>query len=455
MTRGDHYATLGASPNASPDELRKAYRKAALATHPDKHPDDPKATENFREVQRAWTVLGDERSRASYDSQRRSGSGSGSSRNRSTHTYRRQSGGHSSQTRYDGDSDDGCWEGSWEDFNNYTDEVWHDDDMQMPSWEEIFRDEFARSHHGERACVRGLFGAILAAIAALAILRLTLADRPYVGPLLFPPPFTLANRRFGNDVSLQTEFKAFTSKLVTERTTAHPAPKVPPRAFGEGRTARRLAQRANEGLGMMHKRYKPYLYLTYNHSDAYALADYASGSLRSGQGAHAPPRGTVLLASPRLVGQKVFTLFTALQPASRENDGPATWPPRKASAEARQNYRTPWAAAAARGANGHERAVCVRLLRSGTLTGKSWYAELASGVDVGATGDAGVPRRWSGPSGRLRPFGLVVVRDAECSRDVGLLAVGASAVAALLGACYGAGCCCSGSGGSRSRTRRR
>ena len=64
---GDLYAILGASPGASLDELKRAYRKAALSSHPDKHPDDPSASERFREVHKAWQGLSDKSRRAAYD----------------------------------------------------------------------------------------------------------------------------------------------------------------------------------------------------------------------------------------------------------------------------------------------------------------------------------------------------------------------------------------------------
>ena len=70
----DYYSLLGCSDNASPGELKRAYRKAALASHPDKNPDDPSAAARFREVHRAWLVLSDESQRAAYDARRRGAS---------------------------------------------------------------------------------------------------------------------------------------------------------------------------------------------------------------------------------------------------------------------------------------------------------------------------------------------------------------------------------------------
>jgi curved DNA-binding protein CbpA len=67
LTDRDHYAVLGLTRTASPDEVRGAYRKAARATHPDLHPDDATALDRFKRVQLAYEVLGDPHRRAAYD----------------------------------------------------------------------------------------------------------------------------------------------------------------------------------------------------------------------------------------------------------------------------------------------------------------------------------------------------------------------------------------------------
>jgi molecular chaperone DnaJ len=63
----DHYAVLGITRDASADEIRGAYRRAALASHPDRHPGDASAAERFKRVQVAYDVLGDPARRAAYD----------------------------------------------------------------------------------------------------------------------------------------------------------------------------------------------------------------------------------------------------------------------------------------------------------------------------------------------------------------------------------------------------
>ncbi|MFC4000925.1 DnaJ C-terminal domain-containing protein [Prauserella oleivorans] len=78
----DFYADLGVSPDASVEEIKRAYRRLARRYHPDANPGDAEAEERFKAVSEAYTVLSDPDKRAQYDQVRRlaaAGSGNASS----------------------------------------------------------------------------------------------------------------------------------------------------------------------------------------------------------------------------------------------------------------------------------------------------------------------------------------------------------------------------------------
>ena len=66
-TNKDYYGTLGVKKTATPEEIRKAFRKAARRYHPDVNPGDKRSEEKFKEISEANDVLSDEKKRKIYD----------------------------------------------------------------------------------------------------------------------------------------------------------------------------------------------------------------------------------------------------------------------------------------------------------------------------------------------------------------------------------------------------
>ena len=63
----DYYEVLGVGRQASAEELKRAFRKIAMDSHPDRYPDDAAAAARFKEASEAYTVLSDPDRRRSYD----------------------------------------------------------------------------------------------------------------------------------------------------------------------------------------------------------------------------------------------------------------------------------------------------------------------------------------------------------------------------------------------------
>ncbi len=65
-TKRDFYEVLGVSKSASPEELKRAYRKLALEWHPDRNKTEG-ASEKFKEINEAYSVLSDPQKKQTYD----------------------------------------------------------------------------------------------------------------------------------------------------------------------------------------------------------------------------------------------------------------------------------------------------------------------------------------------------------------------------------------------------
>lgn len=66
-TKRDFYEVLGISKTASPDEIKKAYRKVAMQYHPDRNPGDKPSEEKFKEAAEAYEILNDPDKKSQYD----------------------------------------------------------------------------------------------------------------------------------------------------------------------------------------------------------------------------------------------------------------------------------------------------------------------------------------------------------------------------------------------------
>jgi len=73
VATADYYKVLGVSEQATPADIKKAYRRLAKQYHPDANPNNPQAAEKFKQISEAHTVLSDPEKRKKYDTMRKLG----------------------------------------------------------------------------------------------------------------------------------------------------------------------------------------------------------------------------------------------------------------------------------------------------------------------------------------------------------------------------------------------
>jgi molecular chaperone DnaJ len=67
MAGPDYYRTLGVSPDASEEEIKKAYRRLVFDYHPDRNPNSKDADEKIRDINAAYEVIGNGETKKTYD----------------------------------------------------------------------------------------------------------------------------------------------------------------------------------------------------------------------------------------------------------------------------------------------------------------------------------------------------------------------------------------------------
>jgi DnaJ-class molecular chaperone len=73
MAATDYYKALGVDKKASPEDIKKAFRKLAVKYHPDRNPDNKAAEDKFKEINEAYAVLSDPKKKEEYDTYGSSG----------------------------------------------------------------------------------------------------------------------------------------------------------------------------------------------------------------------------------------------------------------------------------------------------------------------------------------------------------------------------------------------
>ena len=63
----EYYSILSVSREATPEEIKKAYRKKAMELHPDRHGGDKQKESDFKKLNETYGVLSDDQKKAHYD----------------------------------------------------------------------------------------------------------------------------------------------------------------------------------------------------------------------------------------------------------------------------------------------------------------------------------------------------------------------------------------------------
>lgn len=86
MEQKDYYDLLGLTNDASPKQVKDAYRKLALLHHPDRNRNNPEAAERMKAINESYAVLSDPQKRRDYDALRKAYGSSAYGQFRQTHT---------------------------------------------------------------------------------------------------------------------------------------------------------------------------------------------------------------------------------------------------------------------------------------------------------------------------------------------------------------------------------
>jgi len=129
------YAVLGLNKDASPEEIKKAYRKMAKENHPDTNPDNLEKEQKFKEAANAYEAIGNEENRKAYDAYAATG-GSNFSSSQSSKRYNHDAGAKAKKP----------YEKAWEDFQKRWEDMHgkdsaYDDAGRESSWENYTRTE--------------------------------------------------------------------------------------------------------------------------------------------------------------------------------------------------------------------------------------------------------------------------------------------------------------------------